>query len=372
MSVTPDDINLEALIAKVAALEQAFASMQLHPLAPIPSAAGTFSSALATVPAVLATGTNGADGVDTSSDSGTGLSAQSGSGVGLQAVGGGASPTSSPDPTTAIFAEAQSSGIYAVGGDSGVVGQSEIGPGVSGQSTNGPGVAGASGSGGSLGYPAGVSVGVYGQSSGGVGVYGQSSSDAGVFGTSDSGAAIFGFAPPGLAGEFMGKVDVTEVLMKSGGGFLIDHPVNPAHKYLSHSFVESPDMKNIYDGVVTLDANGEAEIVLPSWFSALNTDFRYQLTAVGTSASGLYISEEISTDRFKIAGGHSGMKVSWQVTGIRQDAWATAHRIPVEQDKPVKEQGFYRHPELYGVSEEQNVIHTRYPDLKLAAPPGAA
>jgi hypothetical protein len=50
MSVTPDDTNLEALIARVAALEQAFAFMQLHPLPPIPSAAGTFSSALATVP----------------------------------------------------------------------------------------------------------------------------------------------------------------------------------------------------------------------------------------------------------------------------------------------------------------------------------
>ena len=43
-------------------------------------------------------------------------------------------------------------------------------------------------------------------------------------------------------------------------------------------------MKNIYDGVVTLDVYGEAEVQLPAWFEALNTDFRYQLTAIGASA----------------------------------------------------------------------------------------
>ena len=57
------------------------------------------------------------------------------------------------------------------------------------------------------------------------------------------------------------------------------------------------------------------------------------------------------------------MKVSWQVTGIRQDAWANAHRIPVEEDKPLKEQGMYLHPELYGASEEQSLMKARHPDL---------
>ena len=53
--------------------------------------------------------------------------------------------------------------------------------------------------------------------------------------------------------------------------------MNSANKYLSHSFVESPDMKNVYDGMVTLDNKGEAEIDLPDWFGALNKDYRYQL-----------------------------------------------------------------------------------------------
>jgi hypothetical protein len=101
-------------------------------------------------------------------------------------------------------------------------------------------------------------------------------------------------------------------------------------------------MKNVYDGVVVLDNKGEAEIDLPDWFGALNKDFRYQLTAIGAPGPNLHIAEEISdatttnysnssssniknnNSRFKIAGGTSGMKVSWQVTGIRKDPWAIA------------------------------------------------
>jgi hypothetical protein len=64
----------------------------------------------------------------------------------------------------------------------------------------------------------------------------------------------------------------------------IDHPLDPANRYLSHSFVESPDMKNIYDGVVTLNAAGEAVGSLPAYFAALNVEFRYQLTCIGGHA----------------------------------------------------------------------------------------
>src|SRR5262249_4097207 len=85
----------------------------------------------------------------------------------------------------------------------------------------------------------------------------------------------------GYAGYFQGRVNVAGNLSKSGGSFKIDHPLDPANKYLYHSFVESPDMKNIYDGVVTLDDKGGATITLPDWFEALNKDFRYQLTCIG-------------------------------------------------------------------------------------------
>jgi len=159
-----------------------------------------------------------------------------------------------------------------------------------------------------------------------------------------------------------GNVNIVGSLSKGGGSFKIDHPLDPADKYLYHSFVESPDMMNIYNGLVVLDAHGKATIQMPDWFQALNSDFRYQLTAVGAPGPNLYVAEEINGNHFSIAGGKAGMKVSWQVTGIRQDAWANAHRIPVEEDKPINERGYYLHPELYGAPEDRQV--TNAPKMK--------
>ena len=164
------------------------------------------------------------------------------------------------------------------------------------------------------------------------------------------------------AGIFFGDVDVTGNLYKGGGSFKIDHPLDPANKYLYHSFVESPDMMNIYNGNVVLDANGEAVVELPDWFGVLNRDFRYQLTCIGGFAP-VYVAEEISNNQFKIAGGKLGMKISWQVTGIRQDAWANPHRIPVEVEKSEHERGYYIHPELYDAPEEKGIEWARHPEL---------
>jgi len=149
-----------------------------------------------------------------------------------------------------------------------------------------------------------------------------------------------------------GDVNIAGNLSKGGGSFKIDHPRDPANKYLYHSFVESPDMMNIYNGVIIVDANGEASVALPDWFEALNRDFRYQLTPIGAPGPNLYIAEEVANNQFKIAGGKPGSKVSWQVTGIRHDAYANAHRIPTEVEKPPQEQGRYLHPELFGAGPE--------------------
>lgn len=148
----------------------------------------------------------------------------------------------------------------------------------------------------------------------------------------------------GVAAIFNGHVTVNGELKKMSGSFVIDHPLDPANKLLSHSFVESPDMKNLYDGVVTLDMKGEATVHLPDWFEALNKDFRYQLTCIGGWAQ-VYISQEIKNNTFKIAGGKPGMKVSWMVTGTRHDPWANEHRIQVEKNKQQK--GTYLFKEYY-------------------------
>lgn len=196
--------------------------------------------------------------------------------------------------------------------------------------------------------------------SGGIG---EADGAGGIFsggGFSFNGDGIDAAAGSGLAGSFTGDVSISGNLSKGGGSFKIDHPLDPANKYLYHSFVESPDMKNIYDGVTMLDASGEAVIRMPEWFGALNRDFRYQLTCIGGFAP-LYIAEELSNNQFKIAGGRAGLKVSWQVTGIRQDVWANAHRIPVEEGKNARERGFYIHPELYGAPPEKQIEWARHP-----------
>jgi hypothetical protein len=207
-------------------------------------------------------------------------------------------------------------------------------------------------------------------------VVGESYLFDGVHGSSAMGVGVFGRSRYGYAALLQGNVITTGYLRidghlsKSGGSFKIDHPLDPANKYLSHSFVESPDMKNVYDGVVVLDDKGEAEIEFPDWFSALNKEFRYQLTAIGAPGPNLYVAEEISdsttnnnnNSRFKIAGGTSGMKVSWQVTGIRKDPWANANRIRVEEDKPAKERGYYIYPDLYGQPEEKGLNRLLFPE----------
>ena len=161
-----------------------------------------------------------------------------------------------------------------------------------------------------------------------------------------TGYGVYGKNSTGYAGYFSGKARVTGYLTKSGGGFQIDHPLDPANKYLNHSFVDSPDMMNVYNGNVICDEDGGAVVSLPDYFAALNRDFRYQLTCIGGFAE-VYIAEEFSDNQFTIAGGYPGLKVSWQITGIRQDPFANANRPEVEEDKPDEELGKYIHPALY-------------------------
>ncbi len=150
-------------------------------------------------------------------------------------------------------------------------------------------------------------------------------------------------------GEFIGwnetldQFDISDdlkvfgTLTKSAGTFEIDHPLDPDRRVLRHSFVESDEYKNVYDGVVRLGRNGESVVTLPAWFEALNERFRYQLTAIGAPMPNLYVAETVADGRFRIAGGAPGGQVSWQVTGVRHDAYVLDHPLVVEEDKPQEE-----------------------------------
>ncbi len=156
-------------------------------------------------------------------------------------------------------------------------------------------------------------------------------------------------------GFFAGNLNVTGKVSKGSGSFKIDDPLDPANKYLSHSFVESPDMMNVYNGNITTDKHGLATVELPQYFESLNSDFRYQLTVMGQFAQAI-VATKIGHNRFVIRTSKPAVEVSWQVTGIRKDAYANANRIPTEEDKPADERGYYLHPEVFGEPASKSVV----------------
>jgi hypothetical protein len=168
---------------------------------------------------------------------------------------------------------------------------------------------------------------------------------------------------PCFAGNFTGDLNVTGAITAGTKDFKIDHPIDPTNKYLVHASVESSEMKNIYDGTIVLDGNGQAVVELPNWFEALNGSFRYQLTSIGAPGPGLYIAQKIVGNRFTIAGGTPGVEVSWQVTGVRHDRFAEANPLVVEQEKVERERGYYVHPNLYEQPEEKGIEWARHPEL---------
>jgi hypothetical protein len=235
------------------------------------------------------------------------------------------------------------SGVYGYSYDVGVYGQTPHGGyGVEGNASGTP-VTG---------------VGVYGTATAGIGVEGYNSSGAnngvvgesngaysgGAFYNSGAGAGVYGQGLNGWAGYFDGNINVTGSITAGTKDFVIDHPLDPANKYLYHSVVESPEMKNVYDGIATLDGQGEATVELPSYFEALNRDYRYQLTSIG-AFSAVYVAEEVAHNQFKIAGGQPGQRISWQVTGVRQDPYALAHPLVPEVDKAPGDLGKFLHPQ---------------------------
>ena len=210
-----------------------------------------------------------------------------------------------------------------------------------------------------------------GENAGGTGVIGQGghglSQDAsgGYFagGSGSSyGDGLQAVAGSGVAGNFNGDVTITGNLTAASKNFKIDHPLDPANKYLVHASVESSEMMNIYTGNVITDAQGEARVQLPDWFEALNTDFRYQLTVIGQFAQAI-VSSEVQNHEFAIRSSVPNVKVSWQITGVRQDAYAKANPMVVEEEKEPRLKGFYIHPELYGAPAEKQTEWARHPQM---------
>jgi len=320
------------------------------------------------------------EGVAGYSSTGDGTVGSSGTGYGVVGVSRnnrgvyGLANNSAPVPNTNLIGvEGESRAPWGTGvyGHCDWADVEHFGPGVRGLSTHGPGVLGESSLDFGVDGESKTRIGVYGQSDGDkvfpksvpypsaqkgpafdygpAGVSGIATGNAGVGvqGQSVAGPGIYGYSYKDYAGKFAGKVWVSGALFKAGGGFRIDHPLQPERSYLNHAFVESSEMKNVYDGMAVLDAKGEAVVKLPDWVQGLNADFRYQLTAIGAPAPNLHIAQTLTRNGFKIGGGKARAKISWQITGVRKDVWAKANPVTIEQPKPVRG---YLHPNLFGKS----------------------
>jgi hypothetical protein len=173
---------------------------------------------------------------------------------------------------------------------------------------------------------------------------------------------ILAGASSGPAGQFDGDVTISGKLSKGGGGFTIDDPTDPENRYLSHSFVESPEMLNVYRGTVTTDQEGAATVELPGYVTALNREFSYHLTVVGDFARAV-VSAPLHDGRLSLRTDQPGVTVCWLVLGVRADPWAEANRIEVERDKPDSERNLFLHPELYNQPPTRSLLHSQYPAL---------
>jgi len=262
-----------------------------------------------------------------------GLNSRTGGGIGVDGVGfNGVAGSSAYNQGFGVFATNTAtanvaSGFYAVG----VAGLSTNGVGVQGQTTNGqlPAILGQNLNTGAV-YN---NIGVYGQSNMGIGVYGESIDYYGVFSEGDFGASG----------------------VKT---FLIDHPLDPTNKFLKHFSIESNEVLNIYRGTVVCDANGEATVVMPIYVEAVNKNYSYQLTPIGSFA-GLFIKEKLNNGQFKIAGAQPNMEVSWELVGERNDAYLIKHpeKREVEVEKKGSAKGTYISPELYGKPKDLKMVN---------------
>jgi len=264
-------------------------------------------------------------------------------GIGVVATGG---ITNGDDPGVGI-STVGGADVHG-GGGTGIDAEGGIGAPNGGNGSGGDGVSAAGGEGFGAGKAAGDGI----VASGGAGFNG-AANGVGIVAFGGNG---FGSATPGLAGKFIGGVEITGKLTVTSGMkmFHIDHPLDPENKYLNHAAIESSEVLNVYSGNVTTDADGSAVVTLPDWFEALNRDFRYQLTVLGTFARAI-VAKEIKSNRFVVQTDAPNVKVSWQVTGVRSDATARKFKFEVEEEKTERERGLYLNPDAYGQPEEKSI-----------------
>lgn len=187
---------------------------------------------------------------------------------------------------------------------------------------------------------------------------GQNSTQIGVYGQAQAVGA-------NAAGLFNGNVVIANDLAVSGvKQFKIDHPLDPANKYLSHICPESPEPLNMYSGNATTDGSGKAFVTLPTYFEKINKDFRYTLTCIGQQANA-FVAQEIQNNQFVIQTDKPNVKVSWIITAVRNDLYLQRNPVVAESEKEQHNRGKYLHPELYGKTNASAIYPVQSIDSKV-------
>jgi len=198
---------------------------------------------------------------------------------------------------------------------------------------------------------------IYGQSSGGPSAgYG--------FGVKGHGGwyGVYGDDAGGAGWSTYGVYSGTDLGATGAKTFLIDHPLDPENKALRHYSVESNEITNMYRGIVTLDATGQAVVKLPNYFYAANTEPSYQLTAIGTPIQP-YVLKEVTNNQFTVAG-KPNTKVSWTIYAKRNDPTIRYFNEKgkkydqEEVNKPARMRGKYYTPEAYGKDKTQGIHYS--------------
>jgi|GEM_PF-4655151 len=230
---------------------------------------------------------------------------------------------------------------------SGVIGQANKGPlaaGVWGRSSTGSGIygeglAGVVGS----GYGGTDSVGVlgYGEDDAAAvaGVGGATLDSVGVLGTTVDGA--------GWAAYLDGDVFIGGTTYVPESVLSVDHPDAPGERWYQRAAVGSFERLSIISGNTRTGADGSVVVEVPDLFARMHTDFRYQLTVIGSMASAS-VAREMKQGRFTVRTDRPRVKVSWQVTAVRDDPAARANTFHASVPKRGAERGRMIEPSLYG------------------------
>jgi hypothetical protein len=120
-------------------------------------------------------------------------------------------------------------------------------------------------------------------------------------------------------------------------------------------------MKTVYDGAVTTDEQGLAEVELPDYAESLNENFHYQLTVIGQFAQAI-VKHKVKKGYFVIQTDKPYVEVHWQVTGVRKAQFATKSRPQVITEKPAEFKGKYYYPEFFGQPESKRAVSTSLTD----------